>query len=113
MRLGRSAKVIESRIALLLRRQNADGGWGQDRGLSSDAYATGQALYFLNLAGVKKDREEMKRGVPFLVALQKEDGHWPMTPRAHQGAKPANNVAPITHLGSAWATMGLMRSVPK
>jgi hypothetical protein len=51
--------------------------------------------------------------VSFLVATQKEDGHWPMIPRAHQGAKPMNNKAPIIYLGSAWATLGLMRSVPK
>jgi len=113
VRDGKPAKAIESRVAQLLSRQNRDGGWGQDRGLPSDAYATGQALYFLGLAGVKRDRGEVKRGVSFLVATQKEDGHWPMTPRGHKGEKPANNVAPITYLGSAWATMGLMRCVPK
>jgi hypothetical protein len=112
-RAGRPPREIESRVARLLSRQNRDGGWGQDRGLASDAYATGQALYFLSLAGVKKDRKEVKRGVSFLVATQKEDGRWPMTPRAHKGAKPANNTVPITYFGSAWATLGLMRSAPK
>jgi hypothetical protein len=112
VRAGRPAREVEARIVRLLSRQNSDGGWGQDRGLASDAYATGQALYFLSLAGVKNDRPEVKRGVSFLVATQKEDGHWPMPPRAHPGARPANNKAPITHLGSAWATLALMRSVP-
>jgi hypothetical protein len=113
VRAGKPAKEVETRIDLLLRRQNEDGGWGQDKGLASDAYATGQALYFLNLAGLKKDRKEVLRGTSFLVATQKDDGHWPITPRAHEGAKPANNKAPITYLGSAWATLGLMRSFPK
>ena len=36
-----------------------------------------------------------------------------MTPRAHPGATPANNTVPITYFGSAWATLGLMRSVPR
>ena len=89
------------------------GGWGQERGLPSDAYATGQALYFLRLAGAKADRAEVQRGVSFLVANQKEDGAWPMTSRAHPGEKPMTNPVPITHFGSAWATLGLMRCVPK
>jgi hypothetical protein len=105
-------KDVETEIARLLARQNADGGWGQDTGLPSDAYATGQTLYFLSLAKVKKDRPEMRRAVAFLVANQKEDGSWPITPRAHPGEKPASNTAPIIHLGSAWATLGLMGSGP-
>ena len=53
------------------------------------------------------------RSVAFLVATQKEDGSWPMTSRAHPGEKPFTNPVPITYFGSAWATMGLVRSVPK
>jgi hypothetical protein len=51
--------------------------------------------------------------VAFLAATQKEDGSWPMTPRANPGATPATNPVPITYFGTAWATLGLMRSVPK
>jgi hypothetical protein len=112
-RSGAPAKALRPEVDELLGRQNKDGGWGQLRGLPSDAYATGQALYFLSLAGVKADRAEVRRGVSFLVANQREDGSWPMTSRAHPGAKPFTNPAPITHFGSAWATLGLMRSVPK
>jgi len=95
-----------------LGRQNKDGGWGQLRDLSSDAYATGQALYVLSLAGVRNDRPEVQRGIAFLVANQREDGSWPMRSRAHPGAKPFTNPVPITYFGSAWATLGLLRSVP-
>jgi hypothetical protein len=38
---------------------------------------------------------------------------WPMTGRAHEGATPSKNLVPITYFGSAWATLGLMRSVPR
>jgi hypothetical protein len=110
---GEPAKPPQPEIDNFLGRQNRDGGWGQVRDLPSDAYATGQALYFLSLAGVKSNRAEIQRGVAFLLANQKEDGSWPMTPRAHPGAKPAANPVPITYLGSAWATLGLMRSAPK
>jgi hypothetical protein len=105
-------KDVGAAIDQLLRRQNKDGGWGQDKNLASDAYATGQALYFLSLTKVKKDRPEIRRAVAFLVASQKEDGSWPMTSRAHPGEKPASNPVPIIHFGSAWATLGLMRSAP-
>lgn len=110
---GKPAKALQPAIDELLSRQNQDGGWGQLRDAPSDAYATGQMLYFLNLADVPRDREEIRRGTTFLVAHQKEDGSWPMTSRAHPGATPGKNLVPITYFGSAWATLGLMRSLPK
>ena len=113
VRAGKSAKELEPGIDHFFGLQNKDGGWGQDKGFKSDAFATGQALYFLSEAGVKKDRPEIQRGVGFLVGSQKKDGSWPMTSRAHPGEKPFTNPVPITYFGSAWATMGLMRSVPK
>jgi hypothetical protein len=112
VREGKPPKEIEAAIDRLLGRQNKDGGWGQDRDLPSDAYATGQVLYFLSLAGVPAGRAEVQKAVAFLVASQREDGSWPMTARGHPGEKPANNPVPITHFGSAWATLGLLRSGP-
>jgi squalene-hopene/tetraprenyl-beta-curcumene cyclase len=112
-RAGESPKALQPEIDDFLRRQHKDGGWGQTRGIPSDAYATGQALYYLSLAGVSSSRAEIQRGVAFLVANQKENGSWPMTPRAHPGAKPATNPVPIAYIGSTWATLGLMRSAAK
>jgi hypothetical protein len=112
-RAGGPAKALKPEIGGLLGRQNKDGGWGQFRGAPSDAYATGQVLYVLSLAGVRNDRPEVRRGVTFLVGTQKKDGSWPMTARAHLGATPSKNPVPITYFGSAWATLGLMRSVPR
>jgi Squalene-hopene cyclase C-terminal domain len=108
---GEPAETLQSEIDQFLARQNKDGGWGQLRDAASDAYATGQALYVLSLAGVKNDREEVRRAVSFLVETQKEDGSWPMKRRGHPGVKPSHNVVPITYFGSAWGTLGLMRSV--
>src|SRR5262245_43276821 len=112
-RAGEPAKTLQLAIDQFLGRQNKDGGWGQLRGAPSDAYATGQALYVLSLVGVKHDREEVRRGVRFLADTQKPDGSWPMTARSHPGATPSKNLAPITHLGSAWATLALVRSLPR
>lgn len=102
----------EAALAALLARQNADGGWSQMRELPSDAYATGQALYFLQLSGVDAHRPEVKQGLAYLVAAQQEDGSWKVTPRAHLGAKPFTHPEPIVSIGTAWATMALMRLVP-
>jgi Squalene-hopene cyclase C-terminal domain len=113
VREGRRSTEVDPEIEQLLRMQNQDGGWGQELNLRSDAYATGQAIYFLSLAGVDRDRAEIQRAVKFLVSNQKDDGSWPMTSRAHPGEKPMTNPVPITYFGSAWATLGLLRSVPK
>lgn len=105
--------LLQPGIERLLARQNADGGWNQIKDLPSDAYSTGQSLYVLNLAGVQSDRNEVQRGVSFLVGNQREDGSWPMTPRTTPERPASKNVVPITYFGSAWATMGLIRSVPR
>jgi hypothetical protein len=112
-RAGKNAKELLPQIEVILRRQNEDGGWGQEKESASDAFATGQALYFLCSAGVKPDSEAVRRGVSFLVTAQEADGSWPMTARAHSGEKPAKNPVPITYFGSAWATIALVRCAPK
>jgi hypothetical protein len=113
---GKSAEQLQLGIDRLLRRQNSDGGWSQVKDMPSDAYATGQALYVLSSAGAKNDRPEIARAVSFLVATQREDGSWPITSRNHPGVEttrnPIRNPVPITYFGSAWATLGLVRSVP-
>src|SRR5262249_10601326 len=113
VRSGASAKAIEPDIKQFLSRQNKDGGWTQVKERASDAYATGQALYVLSLAGVKSDAPEIKRGVAFRAATQKPDGSWRMTRRGHPGVTPSANTVPIVYFGSAWATIGLMRTAPK
>ena len=112
VRDGADEKKVASSVERLLSRQGKDGGWSQLPDMPSDAYATGQVLYGLSLAGVKPDHEAVKGGVTFLLTSQK-DGSWPMKPRSHPGATPAKNKVPITYFGSAWAMLGLMRSLPK
>ncbi len=116
VRVGKSAEQIQPGIDQLLKRQNADGGWSQTKELGSDAFATGQALYVLSFAGVRPEQPEIQRAVSFLVASQRDDGSWPMTSRNHPGVEstrnPIRNPIPITYFGSAWAMLGLVRSVP-
>ncbi len=109
---GGPAAALQLEIDAFLARRNADGGWPQVPGGKSDGYATGQALYVLSLVGVAPDRPEVRRAVAFLTATQRADGSWPMTSRSHPGATPMTNPSPITHFGTAWATIGLLRSIP-
>jgi hypothetical protein len=101
-------KQLQVGIDRLLKRQNPDGGWSQTADMPSD----GQALYALSFADVKNDHPQIQRAVSFLAASQREDGSWPMTSRGHLGVTPYTNLVPTTYFGSAWATLGLARSVP-
>lgn len=112
-RLGLPAREWETLVQKLRDVQNADGEWGQTKEAKSDAYATGQALYALAGAGVKPDDETVRKAQAFLVKTQREDGAWAMVSRAiMRDGKPPRNLEPITHAGSAWAVMGLVRSGP-
>jgi squalene-hopene/tetraprenyl-beta-curcumene cyclase len=112
-RLDLPASEREPLVKKIRGAQNADGGFSQVPKAKSDAYATGQALYALAEAGVKPDDETVRKGQSFLAKTQREDGAWPMVSRAiMRDGKPPKNLEPITHAGSAWAVLGLVRSSP-
>ena len=110
-RLGRAAEEWQPLVRRIRERQNADGGWSQAKGMASDAWATGQALYALAHAGVKADDPVIARGQAFLVRTQRADGSWPMTSRPTKpGGEGSKSLIPITGAGSSWAVLGLVRS---
>jgi hypothetical protein len=110
-RLGRPASEWEPLVERIQSRQNADGGWSQTPEMTSDAWATGQALYALAHAGIKPADSTVQRAQAFLIKLQRDDGSWPMTSRPTKpGGAGSNSLIPITGAGSAWAVMGLARS---
>jgi hypothetical protein len=116
MRSAKSRNALQTRIDDLLTLQRADGGWSQTvPDPKSDAFATGQTLYVLSLAGLTAERPEIKRALDFLVATQKPDGSWPMVSRSTPDGSPgsAKLLTPITCAASSWATLGLARLVPK
>jgi hypothetical protein len=115
-RSGKPRKALQTTIDALLALQRADGGWSQTvPDWKSDAFATGQTLYVLSLAGLTAERPEIQRGIDFLVATQKPDGSWPMSSRSTPDGSPgsAQLLTPITCAASSWATLGLARLVPK
>ncbi len=85
-------------IKLLLQRQNDDGGWSLDAG-QSDAFATGQSVYALKLAGYSDADLTVAKGIRYLVGKQGQKGEW-HTYRSHQGgAEKAETM---------WAVLGLV-----
>jgi len=116
VRMGKPRQSMQATIDELLALQRADGGWSQTvPEPRSDAFATGQTLYVLSLAGYTADRREIKRGIDFLVATQKPDGSWPMISRSTPDGRPGSSklLTPINCAASSWATLGLASLVPK
>jgi Squalene-hopene cyclase C-terminal domain/Prenyltransferase and squalene oxidase repeat len=115
-RAGKPRSEMQKAIDELFALQRTDGGWSQTvPELKSDAFATGQTLYVLALAGYAADRPEIQRAIDFLVATQKPDGSWPMISRSTPDGSPGSSklLTPITCAASSWATLGLARLAPK
>lgn len=95
----------------LLGRQNEDGGWSwwkEDK--SSDAFATGQALYALGSVGRDGNDTAVRKAWQFLIQTQARDGSWkvpeePIT--THPGGL---NV--FTFWGASWAAIGIAETLP-
>lgn len=116
IRSGTPRDRLQPAIDELLALQRPDGGWSQTvPEPRSDAFATGQTLYVLSLAGLKAERPEMTRGIDFLLATQSKDGSWPMISRSTPDGSPgsAKLLTPITCAATSWATLGLTALVPK
>lgn len=117
---GSTGQERSKAAAELRAQQRSDGGWAQEAGLQSDAYATGQALYALNVAGsLQTSDAACERGAHFLLRTQDPDGSWFVNKRA----MPANNYfdAGFPHgqsqfssfNGTCWAVMALLQTIDK
>ncbi|MFO0790343.1 MAG: prenyltransferase/squalene oxidase repeat-containing protein [Pirellulales bacterium] len=112
---GKSRESLQSSLDELLKLQRDDGGWSQTvPEPHSDAFATGETLYALSLAGYSAESPAIQRGIAFLVATQAADGSWPMTSRATPDGSPgsAKLLTPITCAASSWATLALSHLTP-
>ncbi|MGH7816752.1 MAG: hypothetical protein ACREOR_05135 [Candidatus Binatia bacterium] len=68
--------MLEQAMSLLVRNQNADGGWGAVAGKQSNTEAT--ALAKLALQSVTVDAAIVDKGKSWLVQRQLADGSWPL-----------------------------------
>lgn len=83
---------------MLLERQNQDGGWGLEKG-KSDAFATGQTVYALKLAGYSDSDAPIARAIRYLVQRQDESGAWRTYASGQGGVDKAETM---------WAVLGLV-----
>ncbi len=113
-----SAAVIERAAQGIVQTQRADGGWAQLPTMASDAYATGEALYALQLAGKMPASDPVyQKGVHYLRQTQAADGSWhvkarslPVQPYFESGF-PYGHDQWISAAGTSWAAMALALTV--
>jgi len=117
---GASEKELAAASWELLKTQRIDGGWGQLESLSSDAYATGSALFALHhAADLKVDSPAYRAGVSFLLKTQLADGTWCVKSRSkpfqkyYESGFPHEKDQFISISASGWATAALVDAMSK
>jgi len=114
---GAGKAMIDAAAHALVKGQRRDGGWAQTATLTSDAYATGEALVALAQTGaIAVTSPAYKRGVAFLLKTQYGDGSWfvrsralPLQPYFESGF-PYGRDQFISAAATNWATQALIAS---
>jgi hypothetical protein len=110
---GVSGPEIVREKAALIELQREDGGWAQMSSMTSDAYATGQALYALHAAKLPVADAAYRKGVDYLLKSQLEDGTWFVRTRAFgfqpyfETGFPHGRSQFISTVATAWASAAL------
>jgi hypothetical protein len=116
---GVPSAELQAKAQVLLDQQRPDGGWSQLPGLTSDAYATGEALFALHEAGTITPQSAIDRATAFLLRTQENDGTWHVQRRAFPFQPTMDSGFPhgrdswISCAGTSWAVMGLSRWMPE
>lgn len=117
--LGRGAEARAEKLITQLRQsQRDDGGWAQEKGLASDAYATGQAIMILSQVSSTDRNDQIARpcnelAVEFLLKSQQSDGSWHVASRSKPVQVFFDNGDPhgkdqfISMMATSWATAAL------
>src|SRR5262245_16820307 len=111
---GAPASAIREEAKSIAALQRGDGGWSQLPELSSDAYATGEALFALGSAGRMAVNDSVfRRAVDYLMSTQASDGSWHVKSRSIwlqpylESGFPHGRDQFISTAGTAWATLAL------
>jgi hypothetical protein len=109
---------IERAVAALSATQRADGGWSQLSGMGSDPYATGEALYALNVSGKMPASDVVyQKGIDYLLRTQAVDGSWHVRTRSiwtqpyFDSGFPYGQEQFISAAGTGWASLALSAAV--
>ena len=115
---GSNSRAIRDAATQLASVQRQDGGWAQLDTLSSDAYATGEALYALFNAG-QLTKDGLERGIRFLLNAQHADGSWhvrsrsyPLQPNYFDTGFPHGRDQWVSAAATSWACIGLSLGLP-
>ena len=115
---GAPKTEIRSAAEALIAQQRADGGWGGNPNLPSDAFATGEALYALRESGELTAADSVhQRSVQYLVRTQYPDGSWYVRSRAvklqpyFESGFPFGHDQWISAAATAYASMALAASL--
>ena len=103
-------------VTALKAAQNSDGSWSVLRGIPGEAYATGEALYALHVAGEVATTDPVyQRGVEWLLRNQLADGSWfmptravPVQPHTFESGFPHGWHQFASDGASSWAAMALL-----
>ena len=115
---GGADKKVKEYARDLGTRQRDDGGWSQLDDGSSDAYATGQALYALRQSGLAISDDRFQQGCRYLVKTAKPDGSWHVVTRSKAIQKyfetdfPHEKSQFISICGTCWAVLSLAELLP-
>ena len=117
---GASAAERAPFVNALKAAQHADGSWSQLPDIPSDAYATGEALYALHVAGnVPTQDAAYQKGVQWLLRNQLADGSWfvptraiPVQPHTFESGFPHGWDQFASDAGSSWASLALLFTLP-
>jgi hypothetical protein len=111
---GAPTSAIRAEAKSIAKLQRADGGWSQLPAMTSDAYATGEALYALGSAGgMAITNPVFRQGLDYLLRTQAGDGSWHVKTRSIwlqpylESGFPYGRDQFISTAGTAWATMAL------
>lgn len=114
---------VNALIKDIVKQQRGDGGWSSLIGENmSDVLATGQVLYALQPSATEQATSDaIARAQHWLIQAIREDGSWPIdithiSKVDRSGSSKAKSFKDATGIytfwGSAWATIGLLQSVP-
>ena len=112
-----SREALDKAAQGLRAMQQTNGGWSQLGAMSTDAYATGMALYALHEGGVTASDAAYQKGLRYLLSTQAPDGTWHVKSRSltvqpyFESGYPYGHDQWISAAGAAYATMAIAAAV--